>query len=83
MQADPGRVFAFDVSLGPVRSATWAHVIEPTDRGCTVTEEWTDHRPRGIRAAMDLVFGTRRGINRADITRTLANLKAAAEARTA
>lgn len=82
VRAEPGRVFAFDVGVGPVRSATWAYVIEPTDDSCTVTEEWTDRRPAVVRAVMDLAFGARRRTNRANIITTLANLRAAAEART-
>jgi uncharacterized protein YndB with AHSA1/START domain len=83
VRAEPGRVFAFDVSVGPVRSATWAYVIEPTDDGCTVTEEWTDHRPAVVRTVMDLAFGARSRTNRDNIVTTLSNLRAAAEARTA
>ncbi|HEX6446682.1 MAG TPA: SRPBCC family protein [Streptosporangiales bacterium] len=82
VRAVPSRVFAFDISLGPVRSATWAYVIETADDGCTVTEEWTDHRPAVIRAVTDLAFGARRRINRDSILTTLANVRAAAEART-
>lgn len=82
VQADADRVLAFEIRLGPVPAARWAYLITPDDdaRGCTVTEEWTDRRPRRLRAFMDRAFGTRRELNRAGIVETLANLKAAAEA---
>ena len=46
--ADRGRHFAFDVTFGPVSVARWAYVFTPDvdGSGCTVTEEWTEHRPR-------------------------------------
>lgn len=80
VRAEPGRAFAFDTSMGPVPMARWAYLIEPEGSGCIVTEEWTDRRPAGLRSLLDLAFGVRRELNRANITMTLANLKAAAEA---
>lgn len=80
VRADPGHAFAFEVRVGPVRAALWTYVIESAGESCTVTEEWTDRRPPGIRTVMDRAFGARRELNRAGMAATLANLKAAAEA---
>ncbi|MQA04788.1 MAG: SRPBCC family protein [Streptosporangiales bacterium] len=81
VRADPGSAFVFAIRLGPMPAARWAYRIAPTDAGaCTVTEEWTDLRPPGVRAALGRAFGTRRELNRAGIVETLANLKTAAEA---
>jgi uncharacterized protein YndB with AHSA1/START domain len=39
------RVFAFDVSVGPVKVARWEYRIEPLESGGSrVTETWTDRR---------------------------------------
>lgn len=42
---DSPRVFAFDVSVGPVKVARWEYRIEPLESGGSrVTETWTDRR---------------------------------------
>ena len=48
--ADPHRTFGFDVTaLGLLPISRWRFDISPTDSGCTVTESWTDRRPRWFR----------------------------------
>src|SRR3954470_2950616 len=55
--AEPGRPFAFRVTYGPVPIADWTYRIEPTSNGCTITEEWTDHRPAWMRTLYPVVMG--------------------------
>jgi hypothetical protein len=80
--AEPGCRFAFTVTFGPLTIAGWAYRIEPTATGCTVTEEWTDHRPGALRAIYPLVMGVkdRAELNRRNMQQTLRSLRAAAEA---
>lgn len=79
--ADPGRRFAFDVRVGPVRSARWEYLIEPTDEGCRVTELTTRFAPDLPTAlvAKAMRVGHRDAHNQRNIEQTLAQLKAFAE----
>ena len=42
VEADPGRAFTFECSVGDVHYSTWGYRIEPSDGGCRVTE-WTEN----------------------------------------
>jgi len=42
--AQPGRLFAFEVKAGPFKIARWVYRFELTDGGCRVTETWMDQR---------------------------------------
>jgi hypothetical protein len=79
--AEPGRHFAFTVTYGPVSIADWAFRIEPAAGGCTVTEEWTDHRPAWMRAIYPVIMGvqSRTELNRENMQHTLRAIKSAAE----
>jgi hypothetical protein len=77
--AEPGRRFAFEVTLGPVKVARWEYVFEGNASGCTVTEQWTDRRPAPVRRMMDAAMGSRERANRRGMQKTLTALKAAAE----
>lgn len=44
VEAEAGRVFAFDVTAGPFKIARWTYRFEPTGGGCRVTEVWSDQR---------------------------------------
>lgn len=44
VEAESGRVFAFDVTAGPFKVARWTYRFEPAAGGCKVTEVWTDQR---------------------------------------
>jgi hypothetical protein len=77
--ADPGRRFAFEVTLGPAKVARWEYLFEATASGCTVTEAWIDRRPAPARMLMDAALGSRAKANRRGIQATLAALKSAAE----
>lgn len=83
--AEMGRHLAFEITFGPMKIARWEYFIVPDDADpstCTVVEEWTDRRPGWYRAAADKAFGPRTKVNRRGMVKTLANLKAAAEAAT-
>jgi hypothetical protein len=79
--AEPGRHFAFTVTYGPVSISDWAFRIEPAAGGCTVIEEWTDHRPAWMRAIYPVIMGvqSRTELNRENMQHTLRAIKSAAE----
>ncbi len=83
VEAERGRALAFDVRGLGLPVARWAYRFEPDadGKGCTVTEEWTDHRTAPYRAVTGAVIRVRdrAAHNRAGMERTLAQLKAAAE----
>jgi uncharacterized protein YndB with AHSA1/START domain len=48
IEADPGRAFTFECSVGDVHYSTWGYRIEPTDAGCRVTEWTVNLRPEAV-----------------------------------
>jgi hypothetical protein len=85
VEADRGRAFSFDVTVGPLKISRWAYRFTPAaGGGCTVVEEWTDQRPGFTKPLGKLASGVgdRLAHNRAGMEQTLANLKAAAEGAT-
>jgi hypothetical protein len=79
VRAEPGRAFAFEVTLGPVKVARWEYLVDATPTGCTVTERWTDRRPRPVRMLLDSAMGSRERANVRGMRATLEALKAEAE----
>lgn len=80
--AEPGRVFAFDVKyMGAMPIAHWRYDIARTDGGCTVTERTWDKRPGWFRKPAGMSTGVmdRTGANAEHIRVTLERLKARAE----
>lgn len=91
--ADPGRRFAFDVvkygfgrPILPVKIATWTYDFEPSAGGTRVTETWADGRtgwPDFATRIFDPI-ATRKPsfaeFQKANLERTLANLKRELEA---
>ncbi|BBZ36000.1 SRPBCC family protein [Mycolicibacterium confluentis] len=79
--AEPGRVFAFDVKSLVVPVAHWRYEITPTEQGCTVTESTWDRRPGWFRGIGELATGVRDRVsaNADHIKATLERLKAYAE----
>jgi hypothetical protein len=79
--AEPGRVFAFDVRHTVLPISHWRYDIEPADGGCRVTERTWDRRPPWF--AKGAVLGTgvkdRTSANSAHIETTLQRLKQKAE----
>lgn len=81
--AEPGRVFAFDVkTFAVVPVSHWRYDIAPVDGGCTVTERTWDRRPGWIRKPAEFTTGVsdRTSANAEHIKLTLERLKAKAEA---
>src|SRR3954447_12991823 len=82
VDADPGRRFAFTVAWGPVPISRWSYDFRPDGAGCVVTEGWIDRRPSWMRlaGAVSMAIPHRGTHNRAGMEKTLAALKAKAEA---
>jgi hypothetical protein len=78
---EPGRRFAFDVSIGSFSVAGWAYEFEPTNEGCLVSELWEDHRGKLVTWLSPVITGTRDRARRNEETMnvTLARLAACAE----
>ena len=78
--ADPGRTFAFDVSLGPVRTSRWTYELQPQGDETVVTEIWSDRRPRWLALLAGVTMGIPdiRSHNERNMRTTLANLRDAA-----
>lgn len=77
-EADPGRRFAFRVTVGPIQVADWSYDFEAVDGGCRVTETWTDRR-NAIAAFLGGVASKvkdRAAHNRVGMEKTLENLAA-------
>lgn len=80
--AQPGKVFAFDVKSMIVPVSHWRYDIEPVDGGCRVTEQTWDRRPGWFRKPAGIATGVtdRTSANAKNIELTLGRLKARAEA---
>lgn len=61
---EPSRTFAFEINWHRFRISHWEYHVEPTPRGCRVTERWTDRRNALIRKT-----GDAEGFNRVDFTK--------------
>jgi hypothetical protein len=80
---EPGSEIAWDVTYGPLPVARWSYRIDSDGGGgAVVTERFEDHRGITLRAVGPLVRSTfdPEGHNRANMTETLARIKARAEA---
>lgn len=78
----PGRVFAFDGVFGDLHFSKWAYRIEPTERGCVVTETWDEGRPPEVIEFTKSISGVaeRGEHNRSGMQTTLERLAAVLEA---
>jgi hypothetical protein len=81
--ADPGRVFAFDVRYLGAPVAHWRYDITADGNGCRVTERTWDHRTPFMAKAGGLATGVtdRDTANDGNMRLTLERLKEKAEAR--
>ena len=81
IDAKPGDSFVFRVAAVGFPVAEWRYQFESTATGCLVTETWTDHRGRLVKALGKPVSGIadRATHNRKTMEETLVRLKAAAE----
>jgi len=79
--ADPGRMFAFDVTHTVLPIARWQYDIVAADGGCRVTESTWDRRPGWFRKIASRATGVpdRAGANAEHIRLTLQRLKQRAE----
>lgn len=79
--AQPGRLFAFDVRHTVVPVARWQYEIVAADGGCLVTESTWDRRPGWFRTIAGRATGTpdRAAANTENIRLTLQRLKRHAE----
>jgi hypothetical protein len=77
--ADPGRAFAFDVTVMGIKVAGWGFTLEAVDGGTKVTHHWDDHRNAVIAKITGLALGVKdRAVhNRANMETTLERLAAA------
>ncbi len=80
--AEPGRLFAFDVTHTVLPIARWQYDIVADDGGCRVTESTWDRRPGWFRKLAGRATGVsdRAGANAEHIRLTLQRLKERAEA---
>jgi hypothetical protein len=81
VEAEPGKTFAFDVSLGPLKVARWGYRLESTAEGCRVEERWEDQRGLIVKLVGPLGTGVtdRAAHNRETMATTLDALASAAE----
>jgi len=81
IEAEPGRAFAFEVSMMDFHYATWGYRIEPTATGCRVTEWSEDLRPESVYEFSREMSGIddRTERNRQTMSGTLERLAAALE----
>ncbi|OBF10291.1 polyketide cyclase [Mycobacterium sp. ACS4054] len=79
--AEPGRIFAFDVRHSMLPIARWQYDIVATDGGCRVTESTWDRRPAWFRKIAGKATGVpdRVAANSEHIRLTLQRLKQRAE----
>jgi hypothetical protein len=79
--AEPGRVFAFDVRYTFIPVARWQYDIAADDAGCQVTESTWDRRPGWFRKIAPRATGVadRAAANAEHIRLTLQRLKQHAE----
>ena len=80
--ADPGQRFAFDVTTGPFKVATWEYRFNQSGDATTVVQTWTDNRASFAKKVAPLVAGVRDRTerNRQNMEATLTKMAAAVEA---
>lgn len=77
---EPGKLFEFAVTTGPLQVATWRYEFEDTDAGCRVTESWVDQRKKWF-TFLSRVAGDHSAQHaEQEMQKTLANLSAAVAA---
>ena len=82
VRCDPGSAFAFAVSYLGIPVSEWTYDLTPREQGCTLTEGWSDRRPRWFAAVSGVATGVMaRGAETvgAQLDHTLAAVKRAAE----
>ena len=76
---EPGKVFEFAVTSGPLAVANWRYEFEDTESGCRVTESWDDHRKPWFVTVARVMGDHSADHAEKEMAATLANLAAAVE----
>ena len=76
---EPGKVFEFAVTAGPLAVATWRYEFEAIESGCRVTESWEDNRASWFVVVARVMGDHSASHAEKEMATTLANLAAAAE----
>jgi hypothetical protein len=76
---EPGKVFEFAVTAGPLEVANWRYEFEPTEAGCRVTESWRDNRKAWFAFVARAMGDHNANTAEQQMTATLGNLASAAE----
>jgi ligand-binding SRPBCC domain-containing protein len=76
---EPGKLFEFAVTSGPLEVATWRYEFAATDGGCRVTESWVDQRKKWFATIARLMGDHSAEHTEQEMHKTLANLAAAVE----
>lgn len=79
VECQPGRIFEFAVTSGPLGIANWRYEFEDTGTGCRVTESFRDNRASWF-AVVARVMGDHSAAHaEKEMAETLANLAAVVE----
>lgn len=78
VEAEPGRTFAFEVSVAGIPASRWTYEFRPDGDTTLVTETWADRRPRwfALLARVTMGIDDIRAHNQENSRATLANLAA-------
>ncbi len=76
---EPGKLFEFAVTSGPLGIAHWRYEFEDTESGCRVTESWEDHRASWFVVVARVMGDHSAAHAEKEMAATLGNLAAAVE----
>lgn len=76
---EPGKVFEFAVTSGPLAVAKWRYDFESTEAGCRVTESWVDERKPWFATIARVMGDHSAGRAEQMMEQTLTNLAKASE----
>ena len=76
---EPGKLFEFAVTSGPLTVAKWRYEFEDTATGCRVTESWVDERNTWFKGIARVMGDHGAGNAEQQMNATLANLAKAVE----
>jgi len=76
---EPGQLFEFGVTSGPLGIANWRYEFDETESGCRVTESWEDHRKPWFVVVARVMGDHSAAHAEQEMAATLANLAAAVE----
>ncbi len=76
---EPGKLFEFGVTSGPLGIANWRYEFDETESGCRVTESWEDRRKPWFVVVARVTGDHSAAHAEQEMAATLANLAAAVE----